>query len=109
MTKQHWFRGQAWRRAMAATAAVAVAAVTGGWWGGEARAASLDGAGRIVILPFAVSGLERESTIYVTNPSSRPITVHALYVGAEGTPSAASVNGVIFCGDTRLDPGESIG
>jgi hypothetical protein len=103
MTKQNWFRGQAWRLA---TAAMAVTAV---WASGEARAASLDGAGRIVVLPWAVSGLERESTIYVTNPSQRPITVHALYVGAEGTPSAASVNGVIFCGDTRLDPGQSVG
>ncbi len=109
MTKQNWFRGHGWCPATAAVAAMAVAAVTGGWSGGEARAASLDGAGRIVILPFAVSGLQRESTIYVTNPSPRPITVHALYVGAEGTPFAASVNGVVFCGDTRLSPGESIG
>lgn len=76
-----------------------------------ARAASLDGAGRIVILPFAVSGLERESIIYVTNPSARPLTVHALYVGAEGTPFAASTQpppGGVFCADTQVGPGESV-
>jgi hypothetical protein len=78
---------------------------------GIAQAASLDGAGRIVILPYAVSGQQRESTIYVTNPSTKPLTVHALYVGAEGTPFAASTQpapGAVICADTRLDPGESI-
>jgi hypothetical protein len=81
--------------------------------GGEvARAASLDGAGRMVVLPFAVSGPQRETTVYITNPSPRPITVHALYVGAEGTPFEASKQpgtGAVFCDSTRLEAGESQG
>jgi hypothetical protein len=109
MTTRDWQRGHRLRCALRRLAWAAIAAGTMTGAATEAGAASLDGAGRIVILPYAVSGLVRESTIYVTNPSQRPITVHALYVGAEGTPSAASVNGVVFCGDTRLAPGESIG
>ena len=72
-----------------------------------ARATSLDGAGRIVILPYAVSGLERESTIYLTNPGSLIIKVFAKYIGGDGTPFAASSVGVQICGVTTLRPGES--
>jgi hypothetical protein len=75
---------------------------------GGVQAASLDGAGRIVILPFAVSGPQRESTIYITNPSDKRLTAHALYVGAEGTPFASSQGGVVFCTSTPLDPGQSV-
>ena len=72
-----------------------------------ARATSLDGAGRIVILPYAVSGLERESTLYLTNPGTLQIKVYAKYIGADGTPYAASSVGVQICGVTSLRPGES--
>lgn len=62
-----------------------------------ARAASLDGAGRIVVVPYVVSGFRRETTLYLTNPSRRFVTVSALYIGAEGTPFASSVKGPISC------------
>ena len=72
-----------------------------------AHATSLDGAGRIVILPYAVSGLARESTIYLSNPGSLQIKVFAKYVGADGTPYSASAVGVQICGATSIRPGES--
>ncbi|HXU32289.1 MAG TPA: hypothetical protein VN851_17115 [Thermoanaerobaculia bacterium] len=67
-----------------------------------ARATSLDGAGRIVIVPYVVSGLDRESMIYFTNPSSLAIRIFGSYVGADGTPMAASAVGVRICGSVSL-------
>lgn len=60
-------------------------------------ASSLDGAGKIVVLPYAVSGMERQSNIYLTNPGDLPIQIDATYVGAEGTPFAASAVGPVAC------------
>jgi hypothetical protein len=71
------------------------------------RAASLDGAGRIVILPYAVSGRDRESMIYLTNPSSRYLRIGGLYVGADGTPLAASKVGIVYCAQVGVGPGET--
>lgn len=67
-----------------------------------AHATSLDGAGRIVVVPYAVSGLDRESTIYLTNPGSFAIKIFGTYVGADGTPMAASSVGVRICGTVSL-------
>ncbi|HEV7667264.1 MAG TPA: hypothetical protein VGS22_01990 [Thermoanaerobaculia bacterium] len=72
-----------------------------------ARATSLDGAGRIVIVPYAVSGMERESTIYLTNLGSLNIRIFGTYVGADGTPMAASSVGVRICGSVSLRAGEA--
>jgi hypothetical protein len=72
-----------------------------------ARATSLDGAGRIVIVPYAVAGTERESTVYLTNPSSLAIRIFGSYVGADGTPMAASSVGVRICGSVSLRAGEA--
>ncbi len=88
----------------ALSAAFGIAALANG---PEARASSLDGAGRIVVLPYAVSGLVRESTIYVTNPSLREIRVFSMYVGAEGTPLAASAHGLTPCKEIQVRPGET--
>ncbi len=71
------------------------------------EAASLDGAGRIVILPYAVSGTDRESTVYLTNPSTRFLRIDSQYVGAEGTPLASSKVGPRICLEQDLAPGET--
>src|SRR6185503_17946637 len=62
-----------------------------------AAATSLDGAGRIVVVPYVLAGIERESTIYLTNPGTHNIKVYGRYVGADGTPFAASVVGWKTC------------
>ncbi|MEP7011914.1 MAG: hypothetical protein ABJC13_16440 [Acidobacteriota bacterium] len=72
-----------------------------------AHATSLDGAGRIVIVPYVVSGTERESTIYLTNPSSLAIEIFPMYIGADGTPLAASSVGIRFCASVHLRAGEA--
>ncbi len=44
----------------------------------------------------------RESTNYDTNPSPLGIRVRSTYVGAEGTPLAASVNGPVLCRELQV-------
>lgn len=60
-----------------------------------AHATGVDGAGRIVIVPLVVSLADRQSEITITNAGPGGLLIHSLYVGAEGTPLAASMGGVI--------------
>jgi hypothetical protein len=98
------------RRARGTVRAVALATLLAAATASPLAASSLDGAGRLVVLPYAVSGVERESMIYLTNPSSLKIHIDAMYVGAEGTPFAASVAGPLFCVSVPVDrlSGEAI-
>ncbi len=72
-----------------------------------AYGSSLDGAGRIVIVPYVVAGLDRESTVYLTNPGTVAIRIFGSYVGADGTPMAASTVGMRVCADVSLRAGEA--
>jgi hypothetical protein len=62
-----------------------------------AHASGVDGAGRLMVLPLAFTGRPRESVVTLTNPNSASIKVASWYVGAEGTPNAASARGTIEC------------
>ena len=61
------------------------------------EASGVDGAGRLMVIPLAFTGQPRESVVTLTNPNATSIEVASWYVGAEGTPSAASVRGSIEC------------
>jgi hypothetical protein len=68
-----------------------------------AAAAGVDGAGRIVVVPLVVTGDRRESLVTLTNTGGEVVRVKGLYVGADGTPRAASAVGEIAC-DPREIP-----
>jgi hypothetical protein len=53
----------------------------------RARASGVDEAARIVVIPRVGTSSLRESRITITNPGPEWITIDALYVGADGTPS----------------------
>lgn len=72
------------------------------------RANGVDGAGRIVVIPLVTDGLKRWSLVTLTNPGRETIRIEGLYVGAEGTPLAASRVGVWPCQDTVLRPDSSV-
>lgn len=72
------------------------------------RANGVDGAGRIVVIPLVTDGQRRWSLVTLTNPGPHPIRIEGLYVGAEGTPFAASKVGVWPCQDTELRPDSSV-
>ena len=95
------------RRARSMARSVTLATLLAAAIGPPLAASSLDGAGRIVILPYAVNSKERESTIYLTNPSNLRIQIDAMYVGADATPSAASVVGPMTCASVPVEAGES--
>jgi hypothetical protein len=69
--------------------------------GERARASGVDGAGRIMIVPWVVTGEARESQITLTNAGHEDLLVDGIYVGMEGTPKA----GVRAC-PQRLVPRE---
>jgi hypothetical protein len=73
-----------------------------------AHATGVDGAGRIVIVPLVVSLADRQSEITITNAGPGGLLIHSLYVGAEGTPLAASMGGVITCLDQVVPPRGSV-
>jgi hypothetical protein len=75
----------------------AVLALAGALAPAPARASGVDGAARIVVVPWVVAGLSRESLSTVFNPGPEAIQVEGLYVGGEGTPA----RGPHAC--TRLD------
>ena len=64
-----------------------------------AEASGVDGAGRFMVIPLAYAGQPRESIVTLTNPNPEPVLVRSWYVGAEGTPKAASkeLNGLPEC------------
>ena len=66
-------------------------------WPRQAAATGVDGAGRLMVVPLAFTGYPRESVVTLTNPNSASIKVASWYVGAEGTPNAASAKGAIQC------------
>jgi hypothetical protein len=55
-----------------------------------AEASGVDGAGRLMVVPLAYAGQPRDSIVTLTNPNPEPVRVRSWYVGAEGTPKAAS-------------------
>lgn len=73
-----------------------------------APASGVDGAGHVVVIPLVFQGLERGSLVTLTNPGPEPIRVTGTYVGAEGTPLAASQAGPIACPELPLDPDQSV-
>lgn len=87
------------RAARAALCLVALAHAAG------LRASGVDGAGRLMVVPLAFTGQPRESVVTLTNPNAEPVTVSTWYVGAEGTPQAASVVGVLECEEQVVPAG----
>jgi hypothetical protein len=73
-----------------------------------ARATGLDGAGQRMIVPLVFTGGDRESTVTLTNVHVQPASLSIVYVGAEGTRHAASVDGQIACANQTVPPGASI-
>lgn len=93
-----------WRPSYARAVALALTALAAHGPAVPSQAAGVDGAGRIVVVPLVITGVRRESVVTVTNTGSEDLVVRSLYVGAEGTPRAASVAGPIEC-DPRVVPG----
>jgi len=94
-----------WRRARPSALAhglLVAAAVAGG--GSPALASGVDGAGRIVVVPLAFSGPDRESVITLNNPGPAPLKIATLYVGMDATPLAGSH----ACLDQSLPPTGSL-
>jgi hypothetical protein len=72
--------------------------------GAAASAASVDGAGRIMVVPLVFSGTDRTTVINMSNPGAQPLTITSQYVGAQGTPLV----GPHSCLDQRIGPGRSL-
>jgi hypothetical protein len=75
---------------------------------GAVRASGVDGAGRTVVIPLVLHGPSRESMVILTNPGPEPVLVSGIYVGAEGTPLAASKVGPRSCPRRMVDPFASL-
>lgn len=73
-----------------------------------ARAAGVDGAGRVVVVPLVVTSEQRESLVTLVNTGSERVRVTGLYVGMEGTMRAASVMGPIACDPQEIPPEGSL-
>src|SRR5687768_3281229 len=73
-----------------------------------ASATGLDGAGQQMIVPLVFTGGDRESTVTLANPLTQHANVTITYIGAEGTPHAASVDGPIACPDRTVPARGSI-
>jgi hypothetical protein len=73
-----------------------------------ARATGLDGAGQRMIVPLVFTGGDRESTVTLANPHVQPASLSIVYVGAEGTRHAASVDGEIGCPDLTVPARHSV-
>ena len=76
--------------------------------GPRAGASGVDGAGNIVVVPLVVSGPSGESVVTMTNAGPESLEISSTYVGAEGTPNAASRVGEITCRNQTLPPWGSV-
>lgn len=87
--------------------------VAGAWLGAAclgtalAGASGVDGAGHVLVVPLVFAGLERSSLVTITNAGPEGTRVRGTYVGAEGTPLAASQVGPLACPEQALGPDES--